>query len=335
MADDSARMVVGVGVGLSNEDARLMTKVARLYHEQGVRQPEIADRLNISQPRVSRLLKRAVETGIVRTTVISPPGVFGELESEIERAYDVREVVVVDTGDEDNEVALTPSLGAAAAHYLETSLLGGERIGVSSWSSALLATIDSMQPRHTHHCDSVVQVLGGLGAPSAQTRATHLVSRLVALTGATPLYLQAPGLVASSTVRRALMKDASIAVAVDAFAGLTVLLVGIGSLMPSQLLRASGNAIGDEDEKRLRQQDAVGDVCMRFFDAQGRALKSHLDDRVVGIDSKTLRNIPRRVGVAGGSRKHEAIRGALLGGWINVLVTDLSTATYLAGAAPE
>src|SRR5687767_15095071 len=38
---------------------RLLTKVARLYHEQGVRQPEIATRLHVSQARVSRLLKEA------------------------------------------------------------------------------------------------------------------------------------------------------------------------------------------------------------------------------------------------------------------------------------
>jgi len=48
----------------TSEDTRLMTKVARLYHEQGVRQPEIAKRLNISQPRVPRLLKKAVATGM-------------------------------------------------------------------------------------------------------------------------------------------------------------------------------------------------------------------------------------------------------------------------------
>jgi DNA-binding transcriptional regulator LsrR (DeoR family) len=69
----------------TSEDTRLMTKVARLYHEQGVRQPEIAERLNISQPRVSRLLKKAVATGIVRTTVVTPRGVFAEIEEEIER----------------------------------------------------------------------------------------------------------------------------------------------------------------------------------------------------------------------------------------------------------
>ena len=64
-----------------------------------------------------------------------------------------------------------------------------------------------------------------------------------------------------------------------------------------------------------------------------RPVSSHLDDRILGIDGDTLRRIPRRIGVAGGRRKHDAIRAALLGGWINTLVTDSATASYLREAA--
>lgn len=319
---------------LNSEDTRLMTKVARMYHEQGMRQPEIAERLNISQPRVSRLLKKAVATGVVRTTVVAPRGVFADVEEQVERLYGLREVVIADAGDEEDELVITPALGAAAAFYLETTLAGGERIGLSSWSSTLLSTVDSMRPRHSHECESVVQVLGGLGQPSAQARATHLVGRLVQVTGATATYLPAPGLVATAETRAALMRESSISQAVNAFPELTVLLAGIGSLKPSPLLRASGNAVGPDDEDRLRKAGAVGDVCMRYFDKDGGPVESHLDDRLLGIETETLLAIPRRVGVAGGQRKHEAIRAALLGGWINTLITDNATAAYLVHARP-
>ena len=55
---------------------RLLTKVARMYHERGIRQADIATALNISQAKVSRLLKRAEAPGIVRTTVTVAPGVL-------------------------------------------------------------------------------------------------------------------------------------------------------------------------------------------------------------------------------------------------------------------
>ena len=46
-----------------------------------------------------------------------------------------------------------------------------------------------------------------------------------------------------------------------------------------------------------------------------------------------FRTIHRRIGLAGGARKHDAIRAALTGNWVNVLVTDLSTARALLAAS--
>ena len=47
--------------------------------------------------------------------------------------------------------------------------------------------------------------------------------------------------------------------------------------------------------------------------------------------SSSSREADRSVGIAGGERKYDAIRGALAGGWINVLITDARTAERLLG----
>src|SRR5690349_6927255 len=107
-----------VGAARRDEQLRLMTKVARLYHEHGVRQPEIARRLHVSQARVSRLLKQAEVEGIVRTTVIVPEGVRTGLEDVLEEAYGLREAVVVECFDTTEE-AIAYDLGVATAGYLE------------------------------------------------------------------------------------------------------------------------------------------------------------------------------------------------------------------------
>ena len=46
-------------------ELRMLTRVARMYHEEGLPQREIASRLSLSQSRVSRMLRRASD-GIVR-----------------------------------------------------------------------------------------------------------------------------------------------------------------------------------------------------------------------------------------------------------------------------
>jgi hypothetical protein len=50
---------------------------------------------------------------------------------------------------------------------------------------------------------------------------------------------------------------------------------------------------------------------------------------VIGIELDVLKSAKRVVGVAGGQRKEAAIRGALCGGWINVLITDKQSAEQL------
>jgi DNA-binding transcriptional regulator LsrR (DeoR family) len=314
---------------LSNDRMSLLTKIARMYHEQGIRQPEIAERLHVSQSRVSRFLKEAVALGVVRTIVIAPSGVYPELEDAVRDRFGLADVVVADTV-EDDESTLLSSLGSAGAAYLETTLTASDRVGISSWSSTLLATVDSMVPRTVRTADEIVQVIGGVGKPGVQVHATRLTDRFARVTGGTPRFLPAPGLVSSAAVREGLLADPYIADLAAAWKRLTVVLAGIGSLQPSSLLKDSGNAISPGEIEGLRQSGAVGDVCLRFFDAEGRLVESELNDRVVGIASDDLRAVPRTVGIAGGVRKFEAIRAAVRGRWIDVLITDLTTARRLA-----
>ncbi len=177
--------------------------------------------------------------------------------------------------------------------------------------------------------DSVVQVIGGVGEPRAQVQATSLTEQLAALTGATPHFLPAPGFVSSPELREAILAEPYVQEASDIWPDLSILLAGIGSLEPSELLRESGNAIPGSDQDELRRLGAIGDVCLRFFDQEGNAVSSGVDRRVVGISTTDLLQVPRRIGVAGGQRKHSAIRAALLGKWVNVLITDVDTAQAL------
>jgi DNA-binding transcriptional regulator LsrR (DeoR family) len=112
----------------------------------------------------------------------------------------------------------------------------------------------------------------------------------------------------------------------------TVALVGIGALQPSVMLANSGNTFTHDELQDLARRGAVGDICLRFFDREGQALGGPLDERVIGIPLVELKALPRVVGVAGGERKATAIRGALLGGYVDVLITDKFTAERLVAA---
>lgn len=310
---------------------RLTTRVASLYHERGLGQARIAEQLGLSQARVSRLLKQAEELGIVKITVHVPEGVHAEIEARLEERYGLDEVILVEVDDaalRDDE-AVSRALASTVAAYLELMVPSLESIGVSSWSSTLLAAVNAMRPTGPGATRSVVQVLGGVGVASAQRFATRLTERLAQLAKAEPVFMLAPGVVASLGARRALLADPSCRQAIAQCDELSAVLMGIGAIPPSRMLRESGNVFSDQDLADLKRAGAVGDVCMRFYDPQGRHVETDFDKRVIGISSEQILRARRRIGVAGGRRKFEAIRGALRGGWISTLITDLDTGQRL------
>jgi DNA-binding transcriptional regulator LsrR (DeoR family) len=311
----------------SPDHLRLLVKVARMYHERGLRQPEIAAHLALSQPRVSRLLKEAVERGVVRTVVVSPDGVHAELEDALVERYGLRDAVVVEV--EGAGLDVVPALAAATATYLDATLRTGDVIGVSSWSATLLAAVTVMRSTTPSVAEQVVQLIGGSGSPEVQLHATKLTSRLAELTGARPVFAPSAALVGSRELRDLLSREPAMTDVVHAWSRLTVAVLGIGTLEPSPLLRRSGNAISAEDQHRLAELGAVGDVCARYYDRDGAPVISPFDDRIIGIEPDLLRTVERRIGVAGGQNKVAAIRGAAQGGWINILVTDVEAARTL------
>lgn len=309
------------------DEIRLMAKVARMYYDQGIRQQEITERLNIHQSKVSRMLKRAREANIVRISIATPAGFFPDLEDALESRFQLKEAVVIDSDGEEDRVVR--DLGAAAAFYVETTIKPKMVIGISSWSRSLFSMVDAMHPSTAGIGGKVVQILGGVGNASTQYQAMLLAQRMAGLIGASPVLLQAPGVVGSAQARAVLVKDAAVEEAAKLFGKLDLALVGIGSLEPSSLLASSGNIFSVEERRQLRRSGAVGDICFQFMDKLGRPVESPLMKRVIGIDLATLKSAPRVVGIAGGDAKIPAITAALKSKWINVLITDRRTAERL------
>ena len=313
------------------DEVRLVVRVARMYYEWDIKQSAIAKQLGLSQPTVSRLLQQARSEGVIRISVNVPQGVYTELEEQLVKQYRLRDAIVVDCSGESDERFIERQIGAAAAYYLESALRPNEVVGISSWSATLLALVDAMHPTPRKGDVRVVQILGGVGSPSAEAHAGRLTSRLADLLGGAAVFLPAPGVVGSAAAMEAITADHYVRSALDLFDQVTTALVGIGAIEPSKLLADSGNRFSMEELEALRAQGAVGDVLLRFFDAHGAPVNTPLNQRVISMRLEQLRRVDRSIGVAGGARKFDAILGAIRGGWVNVLVTDHLTARQLIG----
>jgi DNA-binding transcriptional regulator LsrR (DeoR family) len=304
---------------------KLLYKIAKAYYEDNLTQGEIGTRFGLSRIKVSRLLQQARDEKIVQFTLIPPSESKVELERELETRYELDEAVIVSPSSYDKAV-LTSALGSAAADCLLRSLQGQEVLGLS-WGTTLLSAVDVLPAQNWPEM-KVVQMLGGLGWPEADSHGTDLTRRIAEAFGAKPRLLPAPGIVNGKMVRDALLTDPQIADTLALAAQADIALVGIGRPTAESVVMQAGILTGEEF-RQLQSQGAVGDIALRFFDANGEAVQHEICDRIIGLDLDQIKSVPRVIGAAGGEAKFEVIRAALRGKLIKVLVTDDRTAVRL------
>ncbi len=311
-------------------DFRLLSKVASLYYHQNYSQLEIANKLSLSRPKVSRLLKEARERGVVRITVNYSDKNYVNLEVKLEEKYHLKEVVIVDI-DSDSYSEESPFLkrqmGAEAASYLQRIITKGDVLGVT-WGTTLQEMVESIRPQQIEDLH-IVQLLGGVGPPEAKAHAADLSRRVAHLFYGSLTLLPAPGIASNPESRKALLSDNQVKSAYDLFPKVTKAFIGIGSLSTNPVLETENGLVDPETRDKLLENKAVGDISLRFFDKNGKPVKTTLEERLIGIDLNQLKNIKNVVAIAGGKSKIEAIKGALRGGYIDVLITDIITASTL------
>ncbi|HBI10955.1 sugar-binding transcriptional regulator [Franconibacter pulveris] len=309
------------------DEQRLLVKIATLYYMEGKKQSDIASLLHLSQSFVSRALTRCQKEGLVKITVVQPGNIFVSLEKALEQQYGIRQAIVVDVGDNPNSAQIKHAIGSAAAHYVETRLRPEDIVGISSWSSTIRCMVDEMHPQNIR-ARGVIQLLGGVG-PNGNVQATILTQQLAAHLDCPAWLLPSQSIERSVEEKKRLLESPEVADAVSRFAQVDVAIVGIGDLEPSQLLKNSGNYYDEEMLKLLAKRGAVGDICLHYYDAQGKPVLSREEDPVIGMELQQIRDCKHVIALAGGEEKRNAIHGALAGNYIDVLITDYPTARSL------
>jgi DNA-binding transcriptional regulator LsrR (DeoR family) len=131
--------------------------------------------------------------------------------------------------------------------------------------------------------------------------------------------------------RRRLLRDPEVRSIYDAVQNVDIALVGIGQIGEQtpgfcSLAESYGVSV-----RRLRELGVVGEINYQPFDVQGRIVDQAelraLMRRVLSVTGDRLQELSRRndrsvIAVAGGRGKIDAVRGALRGRFMNVLVTD-------------
>ncbi|MFQ5774551.1 MAG: sugar-binding transcriptional regulator [Kiloniellaceae bacterium] len=287
---------------------------------------QIGARLGLSRHKVGRLLKEAVETGIVRIEITTPFARESELARRLEAGLGLKTSLVVEIEDDLPEDEVKKRTCAAGAEFLDALITRNETIGVG-WGSTTFELVNQLAA-HNVPGVTVVQITGGNKWLTLQFDCQEVTRRLAGKLGVDPVLLHAPGIVDNKETRDLLLKESSILDTFRHFDSIDIAIVGIGSLVPveSSTLLASGY-IPRADLDTLKAAGAVGDVFSYFIDAEGNLVRTELYDRLITIGIEQLRRVPTSIGVATGAAKARAVLAAARGGFVNTLIVDAALAS--------
>jgi DNA-binding transcriptional regulator LsrR (DeoR family) len=312
---------------VSQEQHRLLYRIAQAYYVDDLTQQQIAKRFGLSRPKVSRLLQKARDERIINVTLVPPASGMADLERELEHKYGLEEVVIAPISDPDDHSTVVRELGPAAAECLVRCISGKEIVG-TEWGTTILVMVDALPFRSWPNV-TIVQMLGGLGPVGALEHSTELAQRMAQKFNAKLRLLPAPGIVSTRAAAQELKSNSQVSETLALAAQADIAVVGLGVPLPVSVILRDGTIITPKELEHLKQAGAVGDIGLRYIDTYGKPLNLELNERIIGLTLEQIMSIPRVIGIAGGTVKYKIIRAALRGKILDVLVTDHITAQSL------
>jgi deoxyribonucleoside regulator len=315
---------------MNDEVTSLMSLTAKLYYLDGLGQMEIAEIIGISRSKVSRLLTRARETGIVSVTINNYSPRNHELEQELRQYFQMSQAIVVKTFTEGDIAGIRHTIGYMAAPAISELIRQHTVIGTAG-GRTLHQLVRYLQPVAQAAGITVVQLMSNIGPQVGQIDAIELGRVLSQKFNGSFYAISAPAFALDLKMRDLFLEHEQVRAVWDLYEKMQIALVGIGTLENSAFVERK--VINPADVEYLREQGVVGEICGRFYDVQGQECDTSYRERVISIELEKLRRIPEVVGVTHGADRAEAACAALRGRLIKSLVIDEDGAAAVLAAA--
>ena len=288
-----------------------------MYYEHDFSQLQIAKKLGVSRPGVSRLLAKAREQGIVTIEIRDPSDLGIKIENDLKEKFNLKKVVVVP--EDDRATIVKRRLGKAAVKMLDELITDNFILGVS-WGTTMQEVARNISRKKTKNL-AVVQLNGGVSKAAYDTHASEIAQMIGEKLQATPYLLPLPAIVDSPEVKKVITSDKNINRTLGLGRKSEVAVFTVG-LFDEDSVLVKADYFEDKEIKTLLAKGAIGDICSRIIDDKGNICSLSLNARTIGLELDDLAKKPYSIAVVGGKEKLPAIRAALKGNWFNCLITD-------------
>ena len=297
-----------------NYEDSLIVKTAWYYYIENMTQQKISEKLGISRMKVIKLLDKAKQTGVIQFKISPERSQQLMIEQKLTTQWNLKDIFVVPTPPSGSN--LNETIAQAAAMYIGDRLTENMFInmGYGDTPSRVLNHLATIAETPI----SVVSLTGGVSYYLPNIRSNIFNAYLY----------PAPLLVSSKEMCKAMRNEPPIEEIARMVRLATMTVVGIGAMNDEATIISNG-ILNQNDFLYLSMQGAVGDILTHFIDKDGKPIHSDVEERLFSTPLETLKSLNNVIGISGGPQKVEAIRAALRGGYLDVLITDEETAMQL------
>ena len=306
------------GVSMDYEEI-LMEKAAWYYYHEEMTQQQISELLNLSRMKVIKLLEQARETGIIQFRFRHDSVSRLETEQKLMAQYGLKDCMIVPSPL--SPATANDNVAKAASMYIANHISQEAFINIGYGDTA--GKVLNQLALVTDHTLSCVSLTGGVSHYLPNVKPGLFPSRLYLIP--TPLLVSSAEVAAAMNAEKAIQDIR----ALIPLSQLTV--IGIGAMNDDATVLMSG-VLTTSDFLVLKRNGAVGDVLSHFINDRGEPVSSDLEARTISTSLDTLKQLENVIGVAAGRNKVGAIRAALRGGYLDVLITDEETGLALAAS---
>ena len=302
--------------GNSMSEEELLARIAWFYYHDGLTQGDIGELLGLTRLKVSRLLEKGRQSGVIRVQINSRYEGCLELENTLQQHFGLKHIRILPSLA---DLSISSRLGIGAAHLLMALIQPQQLLAVGFGETTMCALqhlsgfIASQQVRLVTLSGGVGSYMTGIGQLDAACQVS---------------IIPAPLRASSATVAETFRQENSVRDVMLAARAADVAVVGIGSVNQQKeatILRSG--YISEGEQLMYARKGAVGDILGYFLQADGRRVEDlEIHRELLGVTLDELAQLPTIVGVAGGTEKAQAIYAALTGKRINGLVTEETTA---------
>lgn len=303
------------------ENQRITIKVCEMYYKDNLSQKEISYKLGISRPQISRILTTARANNIVTIKIENPYRDETMLEKELIEMFGLNDALVFNTEGLTSENALL-EIGRQAATQIEVYIPNESKVGIMSGRtiSELVKSIKGMERNGLEF----IPLIGGMGSSGLDWHANIITKAFADKVSGNYSYLNAPVMVKNIESKEILIEEPEIRNVLEKGAQCDIAIVGIGQVNENSASVVAGS-LSIEEVEYLKKIGAVASVCASYVNREGKIVENDITDRSIGQTLGSLRK-SKKIAIAIGKSKIEAIRAVLKGGYVNVLITNVETA---------